>query len=74
MILSFVDGEIILNNVHHFDLKDQKRVVQKVAGTMSRARLNKTGRSVAFIGGDFNFVVKGEKPSGSGSMGPLSQP
>ena len=55
--------------MHHFDLKDQKRVVLKVAGTMSRARLNKTGRSVAFIGGDFNFVVKGEKPSRVGIDG-----
>jgi hypothetical protein len=52
--LLFDDGEIIVNNIHHFGLSDQHALVKEVEQTIARARTNKLVRSIIFLGGDFN--------------------
>ena len=59
--LEFTDGDISVNNIHYFDLKDPRAIVGKVSEYIRRARANVTGTSVAFLGGDFNYVMPGEK-------------
>ena len=56
LTLAFEDGDIFINNVHHFDLKDEHAVVGRVTDYNRRALSNTSGRSVSFVAGDFNFL------------------
>ena len=65
----FDDGEIIVNNIHNFSLNDRHAVVREVEQTIVRAGTHKLGRSITFVGGDFNYMVQGEKASRVGING-----
>jgi hypothetical protein len=69
LTLAFEEGDIFINNVHHFDLEDEQAVVRRVTAYNKRARSNSTGRSVSFVAGDSNYLSQGEKASRVGIDG-----
>ena len=69
LILDFEDGSIFANNVHNFDLKQVHSVANKIGAYVERAKRNSLGRSIAFIGGDFNYIPAGEKAARVGVDG-----
>ena len=69
LTIPFDDGDLFINNIHHFDLKDQHAVVRRVSHYQRKAQLCRTGRSISFLTGDFNYVLQGEKASRVGIDG-----
>ena len=61
--IEFEDGQLFLENVHHHDLLDQRGTIRRFAEVIGHARASTTGTSLALLGGDFSYILDGEKTS-----------